>query len=134
MKRSVRALLLLLLLSLLTASLVSCDSRATVVKNFDAAGWDVKTINPNADEDRAVILRICSEAELKKFPSCEIIVCSKSRIPLAGILCFDTGSQLRQYLDSLGEDAYETAREEGRIRNNCYLFYAGYGAIEIYLK
>ena len=136
MKRTVRTWLLFLLAALLATSLVACDTWDTVEKNFIEAGWEPVVVDPDNDaEGRALLLRLIEEKEINKLPECEIIVCKKGGIvPLAGILRFSSGAQLRRYLDSLEGDAYATARKEGRIRGNCYLFYAGYGAIEIYTK
>ena len=127
--------LLLLLLSLLLAlSLVSCDRSDEVISDFRDAYWAVEEIDLDDADELAILKMIMTEEDIAALSECEVLVASKAGIPLAGVLVFDSRVDLRHYIESLDEEKQERSAEEGRVRGNCYLFYAGHGALEIFAE
>ncbi len=131
--KKIRLFSLFLVLVLLVSLLAACNKRGGVVEAFTEAGYDCTAIASLTEEDdRALLLKMFGEEVLDALPECEILVFSKYLIPGAAVFCFESSSALREYLNEMGEDAYEAAREEGRVLGNCYLAYAGYGTLEIF--
>ena len=127
--KKIRFLSLFLLLAVLLSFLVACDKSESVRSAFLDAGYELTEIGGGpTDEERTLLLKMFDEERVDALPECRILVFSKYRIPCATVFVFSSGGELKNYL----EDAYATAKQEGRVRGNCYLAYAGYGTQEIF--
>ena len=129
MKTAKRALALLLLLSTLL-TLAACGQKEAVAETFREAGYTVTPLDPGSKEGQATLERLGLSAEAASYRGAEVYLCEKSRIPLALYLVFPTSGRLRRFFAEKAD--YKKAREEGRIRGDCYLRYAAGDALLVY--
>ena len=135
-KWAVPLIALLLLPIVLIAALAGRDYSNAVMDDFKAAHWDVKVLDLEKSEELAILRKLVSDERIADLPECDVIVASKAGIPLACVLAFPNKRAAKQYskeyMKTLDEDRQNEYKAEKRIRGNCLLFYAGYGALDIY--
>ena len=130
--KALKKILALVLAAVLCLAATACGSTpGKIADSFREAGYTVEKIDPTSEAGMAVLDKLGIPAEeATAMKRADVYLCTKARIPLALYLSFSTGGSLKRYFTEDG--AYETAKDGGRIRGNCYLRYYANNALDVY--
>lgn len=115
MKKFLTVLSTVLLVALLALTLTACgDSSGSIKKAYEKEGYTVTTADA---KDNAALKTLLGEDAKDELDNYEVIVCTKG-ITTVTIVKFPSADKLKE---TLGEDDYKKAEENGLVNGNCYL-------------
>lgn len=127
MKNTLKNLLALALAALMLVSLVACGDKASSIKKaFEKEGYEVETVNSDSTLV-SILLAGLSEEQKNDLSKYELIYCHKGLVgDTALIIKFPNSGDLKNFLTvekdgKKDTSAYDTAKEKGYIKGNCYL-------------
>lgn len=139
MKRVLKKMAAFFAAFLMVFTLVGCDKSKSIKKAYEKEGFTVSVVNTKDNSTVSSLLGSVLSAEQKEaIDEYDVIFCTKNLTQNAVIIKFPSAKDLKNFLIVEDDDgnkdtsAYDSAKENGRIKGNCW-FAAG-NTVDIFKK
>ena len=124
--KTLKKILVILTAALLVLSLASCDKSGSIKKAFEKEDYTVTVVDANNGTVKNLLDLALSDDQMEKIAEYEIILVSNGLLNTAAIIKFPSAGDLKDFLTvekdgKKDTEAYDTAKENGKINGNCLL-------------